>query len=136
MAIREREVGRIDGSRMPFVLYSHPHIRQREVCVCRLRDGNVLKRIALMSIFHRVQGFLQTHIGIQRIVLRAVLILRHRVIERRTHLRLVGEELTEFNIRRDGVRFQVFVRPLRDSFLKTSESFAYITSLDIQHAQV
>ena len=79
VAVREREVGGIVRHWVAFRLYSDAHIRQGEVGVLGLCDGDRLQRVALLTV-HCVEGIVQFHVGIERIVLRTVLFLTHTII--------------------------------------------------------
>ena len=59
---------------------THPGIRDREVGLRNLGGSNVLDRIALVLGAGGIEGILQLHIGIQRIILRSGLLLGNTII--------------------------------------------------------
>ena len=136
VAIAEREVSRVDGCRVAFVLYAHPHIREREVGVGGAGDGNRLNAVALMVAACSIEGVAQTHVGIQRVVLRTRLLLRHRVVERCRHLRLVGEELTQLERSGDAVGLIVVGAALCHTLLESTEAFRGVAALHVHGAKV
>ena len=94
VTIREREVGRVDGQGVTLVLDVHPDVAQREVARCMLGHRYRLDRVTLALVGSRLEGVVQFHIRIQRVVLRTDNLLRIRVIERCRHFGLVREELS------------------------------------------
>ena len=59
---------------------THPGIRDGEVGLRNLGGSDVLDRIALMLGSGSIEGILQLHIGIQRIILRSGLLLGNTII--------------------------------------------------------
>ena len=59
---------------------THPGIRDGEVGLRNLGGSNILDRIALMLGSGSIEGILQLHIGIQRIILRSGLLLGNTII--------------------------------------------------------
>ena len=59
---------------------THPGIRDGEVGLRNLGGSDVLDRIALMLGAGGIEGILQLHIGIQRIILRSGLLLGNTII--------------------------------------------------------
>ena len=59
---------------------THPGIRDGEVGLRNLGGSDILDRIALMLGSGSIEGILQLHIGIQRIILRSGLLLGNTII--------------------------------------------------------
>ena len=59
---------------------THPGIRDGEVGLRNLGGSDILDRIALMLGAGGIEGILQFHIGIQRIILRSGLLLGNTII--------------------------------------------------------
>ena len=95
MTVREREVGGIVRHRMTLGFQSPAQVRQREVGVTCFGNGNTLDAVALVLVGGTLQGIAQAHIRIERIITWAHLLVTHRVVQWRTYLGLVGEELTQ-----------------------------------------
>ena len=136
VAVGEREVSRIVGHRMALGFQSPAHIREREVGITGLGDGYRLYTVALMAVGSTVEGFVKTHVGIERIVAGTRLLFRHRIIEGSAHLGFVGEELTQLERSGDRVFFLSVGRPLHHPFLQTTEAIADITAREVHHAEV
>ena len=121
VAVGEGEVGRVVRHRVTLGLDAETHVRQREVGIGGTRHGNALDGVALMGS-HGVQGIVQLHVSIQRVVLRPGLFLRNRIIERSSHLHLVGEELTQFDIGGQRVGLVVVLRAGCNTILQSTEA--------------
>ena len=96
VTIREREVGGVVGHGVTLGFQTPTHVGKGEVAILRLRDGNRLDTVALVLVGGGIEGIVQSHVGIQRIIAWTGLLLRHRVVEGDAHLCLVREELAEF----------------------------------------
>ena len=93
VTVGEREVGRIVGHGMALGLQAPAHVGQREVSVLCLRDSYRLYTVTLMAVGSGIEGIAQAHVGVEGIITGACLFLRHGVVERDAHFRLVREEL-------------------------------------------
>ena len=100
VAVADREVGRVVGHGVLLVLDAYSRIGQREVARDVLRDGYRLYGVALTLIGCRLQGIVQFHVRVERVVLRADGLLRVRIIKRCADLGLFREELAQFQIGR------------------------------------
>ena len=80
MTVGQREVGRVVWHRMSLGGNTHTGIGNREVGLRHLGHGDVLDGVSLCLRTGGIQGILQFHIGIQRIILRRSLLLGHTII--------------------------------------------------------
>ena len=136
VAVVEREVGGVDGRRVALVLDAHAHVREREIGVGGARDGDGLDAVALALVAGGFEGVVEAHIGVERVVFRARLFLRHRVVERRRDLRLFGEEFAEFNRSGDAVGLVIVFRAHRNAFFQATEALGGVAALHIDGAEV
>ena len=121
---------------MSLCLDSHADVRQCEIGCCLLRHGNIFYRVAGLLVGCGIEGIVEFHVGVEGIVLRPALLFLHTVVERGTHLGLVGEELSELNIRCDTVSAYIICRPAVDTVLQSAESFAAVLSLHVHRSEV
>ena len=136
MTVGEGEVGGVEGHGVALVgLYAYADIGEREVAVCGLGDGNRLDAVALVGI-GGIEGILEFHVGVERVVLGAGLFLRDGVVERGGDLGLVGEELSEFEAGGDAVGLVVVGGALRDTVFESAEAFAHVAALDVDASEV
>ena len=56
-----------------------------------------------MTVEGRLEGIVEKHVGVERVIPWACLFLCHRVIEWSGDLRLVREELSEFKVGSDAI---------------------------------
>ena len=116
---------------MALGLNTYADVGQREVGRCGLGNGNRLNTVTLV-VSHGIQGIIQIHIRIQRIILGARFFLRHTIVKRCRHLGLVREELTQLNICCQRVGLIIIRRALHHAFLQASESFSDNLSCQIE----
>ena len=127
VAVAEREVCRVVRHRMFLRRNTHFHVRQREVGVLRLCHGDAFYRVAFM-LLHSFEGIVKFHVRVERVVFRTGLLLCYRVIKRDRHFCLVGEELSELEVRCHTICLVVILCTLCHTVFKTSEAFGNIFS--------
>ena len=135
MAVGEREVGRVVGHGVPLGLHADTDVRQREIDGLRLLDGNRLDGVALVLV-HGVECIVEFHIGIERIILRAALLLRDAIIDRCRDVHLVGEELAQLEIGGHGIGLVVVLTALVDALLQSSEALGGDASREVDIADI
>ena len=145
VAVREREVGGVVRHGVTLGLDAEAHVRQCEVGRGRLGDGNALYAVALVLVDGGVQRVVQFHIRVQRIILRPRLLLGDRVVERRRHLHLVGEELAQLEIGSHRVCLVVVGGTLGYAFFQSAKALGdnltrhidstHVGELDVQVAR-
>ena len=135
VAVAEAEVGRVVRHGVPLGLDADAGIGEREVARQVTGHGYRLHRVALMGS-HGIEGFIQFHVGVQRVILRTHLVLAHGVIDGYGDLRLFGEELTQFEIGRHGVRLLGIGRPLHHALLQASETIGHVAARQVDAAKV
>lgn len=128
MAIAEREVGRIVRHRMALRLQSPTHIRDGEVRVDGTRHRDVFDTVALLLVGSCIQSLIETQVTVQRVVTRFDDLLGVGIIERHRHLRLIREELAEFERSGDAVLLLRISGTLHHALLQTAEAVADITT--------
>ena len=89
-----------------------------------------------MLVCGGIKSIAESHVGVKGIIAGARLLLRHGVVERDAHLRLVGEELSEFERGGDGVLLLGVGRTLHHTILQTAEAIADITAREVHHTEV
>ena len=136
VGVGDREVRRVYRQRELLVLDVHAHVGEREVAVDALGDGNRLYAVVLLLVEGGIQGIVKLHIGVERVVLRADDILAVRVIEWCTDLRLIGEELTQLDICRNGVGLLRLGGALQHGLLQSTEAVGHVPSTDIDGSDV
>ena len=82
------------------------------------------------------ESVIELHVGVKRIILWRCLLLSHRVVERCRHLRLVGEELAELYVCRNGVVGVVVGRTLCHALLQSAEACRAVFALHVDGAEV
>ena len=135
VTIGEREVGRVVGHGMALGLDAEAHVRQREIGAGRLGNRDVLDRVALMTGRH-LQGVVQFHVGIQRIIFRTGFLLGHRIIKRCRHLHLVREELAQLYTGRQRVSLVVILGTGRYPIFQSAEAFGNNLSSEVDRSHV
>ena len=127
---------------MPFGLDAHPHVRQREVGIGGLGHGNALYGVTLILTACSIQGILQFHIRIERIVFRTGFLLGDGIVQGGRHLGLIREELTQLYAGRRTIGAEViraaFVHPLLQSakpFRGIATRHIHITHIRQLHVQ-
>ena len=128
MTVTEREVGWVVRHRMPLRLQSPAHVGDGEVGVGGTRHGDVLDTVALLLVSGCIQRLIETQVTIQRVVTRFDDLLTVGVIEGDRHLRLVREELAEFERGGDAILLLGIGRTLHHTLLQTAEAIADITA--------
>ena len=83
-----------------------------------------------------IECIIKTHVGVERVILRTRLLFRHRIIKRCRNLRLVGEELAQFDVGSDAISLVVVLRTVHYAFLKTSETFRHVLARSIKCADI
>ena len=136
MAVGEREVSWVVRHGVTLGLDAEAHIRQREVGIGGLGDGNALYRVAFMLVDGRIECIVQLHIRIQRVILRTCLLLGNRVVQRSRHLHLVREELTQLDIGGQRIGLVVFLRTGSHAILQASESLRHNLTRQVDGSHV
>ena len=101
-----------------------------------LGDGDRLYAVALAAVEGRLQGVVEVHIGVKRVILRADGLLGVGIVEWRRHLRLVGEELAQLDVGGDAVRFLCFGAALHHGLLQPAKAVGDVASRHVQASQV
>ena len=135
MTIGEGEVGRVVRHGVPLGLDAEAHVRQREIGAGSLGYRDVLDRVALMTGRH-LQGVVQFHVSIQRIIFRSGFLLGHRVIKRCRHLHLVREELAQLHAGRQRVSLIVVLGTGRYPIFQSAEAFGNDLSREVDRSHV
>ncbi len=133
---RQGEVVRVDRRGVLFVHYAHVDAGEREVRRARVRDGDVLYRVALGLAAGGFEGVVEEHVGVHRVVFRLRPLVRHRVVERDGDVRLVGEKLAQLELRRNGISRLVVLRARGNAVLDAAEALTDITPLRVDRAEV
>ena len=136
VAVAESEVGGVVGHGVTLGLDAHTHVGEGEVGVGHLGDGYRLDGVLLMLVGGTLQGIIEFHVTVERVILGAGLRLRDGVIERHRHLRLVGEELAEVETGGEAVGLVVVGGALGQSFLQSAESFGHHLTRKVDAAEV
>ena len=136
VAVGEREVGGVVGHGVALGLYADARIGEREVAVGGACDGKALDGVALVAVGSHLEGVAQLHVVVERIVSRTGLLLGDAVVEGCADLRLVGEELTQFDIGRHAVGLEVVLRALGDALLQSTEALGEHAAGDVECAHV
>ena len=135
VAVADGEVRGVVGHGVTLRLDTDAGVGKREIARHVLGDGNRLDAVALAGT-GGIEGILEIHVGIQGVVLRAHLVLADGVINRYGDLGLVGEELAQFEVRRDGVRLLRVGGTLHDALLQSAEAVGDIASRQVDGAEV
>ena len=101
-----------------------------------LSDGYRLDAIAFVLIGSGIEGIVEAHIVVEGIIAGAHFLLGDGVIQGRTHLGLVGEELTQFERGGNAVRLLGIGRTLHDALFETSETIAHIAPCKVECTEV
>ena len=136
VAVGEGEVGGVVGHRVASVLYPYACVGDGEVGVDLLRYGDALYGVAFLLARCGIEGFLELHIGVERVIFRSCHLLGDAVIDWDGDFCLVGEELAEFHARRQLEVALVVLRPGADTILKSAKSVGDIFSLHIDATHV
>ena len=116
---------------MPFGLDAHPHVRQREVGIGGLGHGDALYGVTLILTACSIQGILQFHIRIERIVLRTGFLLGDGIVQRGGHLGLIREELTQLYAGRRTICAEVIRAAFVHALLQSAKPFRGIATRHI-----
>ena len=135
VAVGQREVCRVVGHGVPLGLDTHPHVGEREVARQPLGHGYRLHGVALVTA-HHVKGFVEFHVRIEGVVLRPYLVVADGIVEGDGDLRLVGEELSQFQIGHHRVGLLRLVRTLQRTFLQAAEAVGHVASREGQATEV
>ena len=135
VAVAEREVGRVVRHRVTLGLDVEAHVGQREVGRRGLGDGNVLYRVALLLV-GGIEGVVEVHIGVQRIILRLGDFLGDRVVERCRHLQLVGEQLAQLDGGGQRVGLVVVGGACCHTVLQSAEALGDDLSREVERADI
>ena len=136
MTVREREVGRVVGHGVALGLNAHAHVGQREIGVGGLGHGDALYRVALLTVRGSVQSILQSHVCVQRIVLRTELFLLHTVIQRCAYMGFFWEEFAQLEVGCHAVILVIIGRPLGHTLFQSAKSFTHIAALEIDRSEI
>ena len=128
MTIAEREVGGVVRHRMAFRLQAPAHVGDGEVGVGGAGDGNTLDAVALLLTGRCLQRIFQAHVTVERVVTGFHDILGIGIVEGHRHLRLIGEELTEFERGGDAVLFLRVGGALHHALLQSAETIADVSA--------
>ena len=121
---------------MPFRLNAHVGVGDGEVGVDLLRHGDVLYGVALLFRGGGIERILQFHIRVERVVFGTGLLLGDTVVDGNGDFRLVGEELSELQARRDlKVRLAVLGAGA-DTILQSAEAFRDVLALHVDRSHV
>ena len=89
-----------------------------------------------MLIRSSFECVIQTHVSVQRVIARTNLFFGQGVVEWHTDLRLVGEELTEFQTGRHTVFLLGVRRALHDPILQSAEAVTDIAARQVERTKV
>ena len=136
MAVAEREVGGVVRHRVTLVLDAHAGVGEREVARDVLGDGYRLDAVALALAAGRLEGVVELHIRVEGIVAWADGLLRVGIVERRRHLSLIGEELTQLEGGSDAVGLLGIGGALHDGLLESAEAVGDVAARHVDAAHV
>ena len=136
VAVAKREVGGVIRHGVTLRGYAHTHTRQREVGVGGLRHGDALYRVALMLVACCIEGVLEQHVGVERVVAWRGLFFRHTIIKRYRDLRLVGEELAQLEVGRQTIGLVVVGGACCHTVLQAAKAVAHILACEIDRTEV
>ena len=89
-----------------------------------------------MAVDSRIEGIVQIHIRIQRIILRFGNLLGDRVVERCRDLHLVGEEFTQFERCRQRVRLEIVGGACCHTVLQAAEALGDNLSGEVDGTEI
>ena len=136
MTVGEGEVGRVIGHGMTFGLDTHAHVGEREVGVGGLRHSYRLDRVALMTVGSSIECIIELHVVVQWIIFRTRLLLGDGIVEWGRDLRLVGEELTQFDVGSEAIGLIVIGGASCQSFLQSAEALTHHLSCEVNSTEV
>ena len=83
-----------------------------------------------------IEGILQAHVRVERIITRPHFFLRHRVVDGCRHFCFIGEELAEFKRGGDGIFLLGVGAALHDVLLQSAEAVADVAALQVHGTEV